>query len=80
MYATRAGASGELTILKDGSPYLGCWPGGTGPCWNIRVVENSQEGYDEQIHVCELDELIGALQALRASAAHQENVKRWSTP
>jgi hypothetical protein len=48
--------------------------GGTGPCWNI-----SQVGDDEgaPMHVCSLEDLIAALEALRDSEADAAHRKRW---
>jgi hypothetical protein len=66
-------------ILKDGSPMFDCSTGGTGACWNIG--ESPQyEGDDvgDPIHICELDDAIGALVALRDSDAHRLNVERWA--
>ena len=65
--------NGWLISLK-GEPYLYAYPGSTGPCWHIREADD--EGADF-LHVCELDDLIAALQALKASDAHRVNVERW---
>lgn len=53
--------------------------GGTGPCWNIGEDPAAYDHPDEAetLHVCDLDEFIEALQALRASDAYRENVERW---
>ena len=61
-------------IEQDGLPAWYVSTGGTGSCWNIREVDD--EGGD-LMHVCELDELIGALEALRESDANKEHVARW---
>jgi hypothetical protein len=70
-------------VLVDGLPYLRATTGGTGSCWNFSRYEvNASDGewvrQDEgDWHICELDDLIGALEALKASPAHRENVQRW---
>lgn len=50
--------------------------GGTGTCWNI-----GQDDLDgaptAMMHVCELDDLIEALVALRDSDAHRDHLVRW---
>jgi hypothetical protein len=62
-------------VLLDGHPYMECSTGGTGPCWNFTLELEDEDAILE--HVCDLDELIGALTALRDSDAHRENVERW---
>lgn len=62
------------TIMLDGRPYLRVTTGGTGSCWNLMDPEDE----DDELHICELDDLIAALQFLRDSEAHKEHVKRWS--
>jgi hypothetical protein len=66
-------------ILQDGVPFLDCHTGGTGPCWNISEPPEHYPGDDpgDPLHICELDEMIAALTALRDSGAHRENVERW---
>jgi hypothetical protein len=65
-------------ILKDGRPFLDCFTGGTGSCWNLADAEPSPwEESGESLHVCDLDELIAALSVLRGSEAHRANVERW---
>lgn len=63
-------------VTLGGEPYLHAVDGGTGPCWNIR--EAGDEGAD-RLHVCDLDDLISALTALRDSDAHKQNVERWTS-
>lgn len=69
-----------VCILKDGVPFIDCSPGGTGPCWNIDDAEerNQNPGTVIPLHICDLDELIGALLFLKRSQAHKENVARWA--
>jgi hypothetical protein len=67
-------------ITKDGMPEFEVHTGGTGPCWNI---DNAPGPMDDDaptivpMHMCDLDETIAALEALRDSEAHRQNVKRW---
>jgi len=68
---------GEVIVTVKGAPFLQAWPGGTGPCWNFAMFENGEPG-EENFHVCELDEMIDALVALRDSAANRANVERWA--
>jgi hypothetical protein len=62
-------------ITRDGETILHADTGGTGPCWNLLMHGGFEE--DETMHVCDLDELIAALTALRDSDANAEHVKRW---
>lgn len=63
-------------IKLAGFTFARAWTGGTGPCWNIDLEPNDDE--EQPIHVCDLDELIAALQALRESDAYRENEERWA--
>jgi hypothetical protein len=65
-----------MTAIKIpfGDSQLECYPGGTGPCWNIRDADDEGANY---LHVCDLDDLIAALHTLKNSDAHKANVKRW---
>ena len=67
-------------VVLDGRPVLDCSTGGTGPCWNIDCLQTTSvdPSDDVPMHVCDLDELISALTALRDSEAHAENVQRWA--
>lgn len=65
-------------ILQDGVPMLDCFTGGTGPCWNIGEPAESADVGDVPLHVCELDDMIDALVALRESEANKQNVARWA--
>ena len=67
-------------IMRGDLPYLRVTTGGTGDCWNIEVIDHHPVDEDdrEEIHVCELDDLIEALTMLRDSDAHKANVERWS--
>lgn len=69
-------ADGHAVIVVDGVERYECSPGGTGPCWNIRETED--EANDFYIHVCDLDDFMAALKALRDSDAHRANVERWA--
>lgn len=67
-------------ISLNGRPYIEAVPGGTGPCWNLRLVESStiDDDWPEQIHVCDLDDLLTALFDLRGSPEYAANVERWA--
>jgi hypothetical protein len=67
-------------VRRDGEDVLQCDSGGTGPCWNLNALDGENHFGplgDIKGHVCELDDLIDALVALRDSNAHQDNVARW---
>lgn len=73
-------------ILKDGVPYIECVTGATGACWNIDdydctthgIAVNTEKETIYPLHVCDLDDLIGALVYLKRSDVHKEQVERWS--
>jgi hypothetical protein len=67
-------------ILKDGEPLFDCTTGGTGDCWNVGEPPELCAGEEpgDKLHICDLDEAIGALRALRDSEAHRQNVEQWS--
>jgi hypothetical protein len=68
-------------ILKDGIPLFECTAGDTGPCWNIDNASTPFDATDDRtvipMHLCDLDEAIAALTALRDSEAHRLNEQRW---
>lgn len=71
-------------ITQDGHRCYGASQGGTGPCWNVTSYQtynvtaerDTGDPYD-QIHICDLEAFIEALEALRDSPAHVANVERW---
>lgn len=67
-------------IYKDDLPYIDVSMGGTGPCWNLDDADGRGEnpGTVCPLHICELDELIGALEHLRDSDVHKANVDQWT--
>lgn len=67
-------------VMRDGERVFECSTGGTGACWNIRQNAEDDEPYlpTIDVHVCDLDDLIGALTALRDSEANRLHVERWS--
>jgi hypothetical protein len=65
----------SYVIKLNDRDFLQAHTGGTGPCWNVKEADDEDAFY---LHICELDEMIGALQALRDSEAHRLNVERWS--
>lgn len=69
-------------IFMDGKPFIDCSTGGTGACWSIDDAEpdmaEPEGGTIVPLHVCDLDDLIGALVTLKQSGAHEENVNRWA--
>jgi hypothetical protein len=69
-------------ILKDGVPYLDCTTGGTSACWNIddADVGPGEEQAVTPLHICDIDEMIGALVALRDSEVNAQHVARWEWP
>ena len=71
-----AGRQWGWMVLKDGEPFLECSTGGTGPCWNVDTELSDVDSV--AMHVCELDDLIAALQVLRESDAYRANVARWA--
>ena len=73
-FDVEAADDGNWRVLKDGVPFLEFLPGGTGPCWNMREANDPDGNY---VHLCEIDEAIGALTALRESSAYRENIARW---
>lgn len=66
---------GWMVIDPSGIEVLHCVEGGTGECWNIGDPQHPE---DSLLHVCELDDLIAALQALKGSEAHRLHVEYWS--
>jgi hypothetical protein len=53
--------------------------GSTGPCWNIDSYDPMNQDDDgTPLHVCDLDDLIEALQALASSDADHKHQERWS--
>lgn len=66
-------------VLQDGVPFLDCTWGGTGPCWNIGRAARFEgdQAETEPMHICELDDLIAALAALRESDAYRLNEEQW---
>jgi hypothetical protein len=70
---------GYELVLESGTKFP-VHTGGTGACWNIGEDPAAYADPDEAdtIHVCELDELIAALQALRQSDVYRENYERWN--
>jgi hypothetical protein len=66
-------------IVKDGEVVFTATTGGTGPCWNLGEDPRSYADPTDagSMHICDLDEAIAALKALRDSAAHRQNVARW---
>jgi len=66
-------------IQADGLGIFDCFQGSTGACWNLSNTPSyNDEDPDDPIHICDLDEAIQALEALRDSDAHKQNVERWS--
>ena len=69
-------------ILRDRQPYLDVSTGGTGACWNIDHPKTPESMFAEVgiigVHLCDLEEFIAALEALRDSEAHRDHVERWS--
>lgn len=70
-------------VKRDGEPILRATTGGTGACWNIEEAVPTTVGADgemeaDEFHVCDLNEFIAALEALRDSEAHRLNVERWA--
>lgn len=63
-------------IYVNGELLWNVTTGGTGPCWNI-VEADVPEDERFYLHVCDLDDLIAALTALRDSDEHRANVARW---
>ena len=60
-------------VLRNGFPFVQAVTGGSGPCWNIGEDDNEAN----LMHVCDLDDLIAALIALRNSDADRLNTERW---
>lgn len=75
-FAVEPVAGESYEIRKDGQRLFRCWMGGTGRCWNIDFDPADEE--EPAVHVCDLDEMIAALQALRESDVYRENEERWS--
>lgn len=65
-------------VLKDGVPMFDCSTGGTGPCWNVGETEPKRDEGDVPLHICDLDDAIDALVALRDSEANKQSVARWA--
>ena len=63
-------------VLKDGVPVFDCSTGGTGPYWNIADIGEPDESFP--LHICDLDDAIDALVALRDSEANKQSVARWA--
>ncbi len=63
-------------IVKGGETLFEVTTGGTGTCWNIDSDPGDLDA--TPLHVCDLDEAIAALRALRDSEAHRLHVERWS--
>jgi hypothetical protein len=72
----------DWLILKDGVPLFQCSTGDTGPCWNIDNASTPLDDGDDRtavpMHLCDLDEAIAALTALRDSDAYRLNEERWA--
>jgi hypothetical protein len=66
------------TIERDGRAVLHATTGGTGECWNVEAAEDATDNDVVPIHVCDLNDFIGALQALQGSEAHAAHVARWA--
>ena len=64
-------------IERDGEELWHVVTGATGACWNVEDRLTVVETDPEVLHVCDLDELIAALQALRSSDAHKQLVAEW---
>jgi hypothetical protein len=62
-------------ILRDGVEFLRATAGGTGACWNIGDLGGDPDMV--ATHICDLDEWIAALTALRNSAANAIHRERW---
>lgn len=66
-------------IELDGHDFLRASMGGTGDCWNIQETSPTFVGGEmvyEDFHICDLDDFIAALEALRDSDAHKANIER----
>lgn len=70
---------GYELVLESGTKFR-VWMGGTGACWNIGEDPATLSDPDDagNIHVCDLDELIAALKALRESDIYRANYERWN--
>lgn len=65
-------------ITVDDEPSWHASTGGTGPCWNLTEVSSEPNFEPDQVHICDLDELIATLTTLRDSEAHKANAARWA--
>ena len=67
-----------FVIERDGNPVWHVTTGSTGICWNLEDNGDRADNTIVPLHICDLDGLIEALEALRDSQAHADNVQRWS--
>jgi len=69
----------RYVVAEHGMPILECSRGGTGDCWNIEKFGWNELEYEPVTwHICDLDDFISALVALRESKAHKRNVAYWA--